>query len=551
MKIFIKKANLLLVCSLGIISNSSAILFSLSLMKIIDNINGSKELLRSSIIVAIGFLLLNILLNTILTIIKNKYTATCSANIKASLVNAICQMRVSEFAKRGNEYYKSFFINDLKVLEEHYIRKVLDVITYFSQFILSIAAIALLEPVFLLLPLGVVLLSVIIPVIFKGIVQKHNGRYSETNSKFLTLFEEILSGLIVIKNFSIAGRFTERVNKSIINAENSYAAYLNSMSLANIVFAFTGQLLLLSAFAIGGPMAASGTISAGSIVSLSQLLVYIIEPLAIFAGAATSYASVRGTLTECAEILANNRNTDNPESNCANDSLQLEGDISLKNLSIKNPETDAYVLNEITLLLRQGKKYALIGKNGSGKSTLLKAISRICIDYSGGIYYNGIDIRDISDVDLNSVVTYSPQDNFVFSMKLGENIFLAKPEQSWATQYLRKLKLSIDMNQSISSHEISGGERAKICLLRSIIKASPYLFLDEPTAAMDEESCNAFDEIICSLNSVLCVVVTHRIDSSLRNYDGVIVLDKGGVVAMDHYDNLLKSGIIEEDRPND
>ena len=75
--------------------------------------------------------------------------------------------------------------------------------------------------------------------------------------------------------------------------------------------------------------------------------------------------------------------------------------------------------------------------------------------------------------------------------------------------------------------------------------------LDEPTAAMDERSCDVFDEIISSLNSVLCIVVTHRINSSLRNYDAVIVLKDGKVIAMDHFDNLLSSGIIEEEHIND
>ncbi len=551
MKVFINKANLLLISGVGIISNSSKILFSLSLMKIIDSINGSKKALYLSIIAAIVFLLFNILADTILTVIKNKYAAKCTANIKSRLVNAMCKMHVSEFINNGTECYKSFFLNDLKVLEEQYIRKVIDVVTTVSQFILSIIAITMLKPIFLLFPLGIVFLSGVIPVAFKGVVQKQNKRYSETNSKFLTIFSEILSGFIVLKNFSAVELFTKRIDKSIVNAEQTYASYLNSMSFANILFAFTGQLLLLSVFAIGGPMASLGIISAGTIFSLSQLLIYTIEPLAIFAGAATSYASVKGTLRKCEEILSTQYSTNNHANKHILEIADLEGDISLKNLSIKARETGAYVLNQITLSLQHGKKYALIGKNGSGKSTLLKALSGINIDYSGEICYNGFDIRKISDSSLYKAITYSPQDNFVFSMELCENFFLSKSEESEARRYLEKLKLSIDLDQFISSKEISGGEKAKICLIRSIMKSSPYLFLDEPTAAMDEGSCDVFDEIISSLDSVLCIVVTHRIDSSLRNYDEVIVLENGKVIAMDHYDNLLNSGIIEEEHIND
>ena len=548
MKIFTKRTGILIILGLGILCNLSAILFSLSLMRIIDSITETTERLHTNIFIAVLFLLMNIVFSIFLTIIKNRYTASCTAAIKANLVNAMCEMPVSEFAKKGNEYFESFFINDLKVLEEQYIRKVIDVVTSISQFVLSIVAIAILKPIFLLLPVAVVFVSIMTPIAFKGAVSRHNRCYSEANSSFLTTFGELLSGFIVIKNFSVSKLFTARVNKAIVKTENSYASYLSSMSLANIAFAFTGQLLLLLSFAIGGTMAAAGIITAGTIVYLSQLLAYIIEPLAVFAGAATSRASVKSTLEACAEILSYKSANENLAPTNTITHLQAEGDISVENLRITIPEANTNILDGITMTLHHGKKYALIGKNGSGKSTLLKALSGIFIDYSGEIRYNNIEIKGIQESLLNSVITYSPQDNFVFSMNIYENIFLREcekqEEQAWATKHLNKLKLLINPNQTISGSEISGGERAKICLLRSLVRNSPYLFLDEPTAAMDEYSCSVFDEIIQSLNDVLCVVVTHRIDSSLRNYDSIVVLDSGRLIAIDNYDNLLTNGII-------
>lgn len=197
-----------------------------------------------------------------------------------------------------------YFVNDLKLLEEQYIRKVLDVVTSVSQFVLSIIALALLEPIFLLLPLVVITLSIMTPIVFKEIVGKCNKRYSEASNNFITMFGELLSGITVIKNFSASSFIASSVNKAVMDAEYSYASYLNSISLANISFVFAGQLLLLLSFSIGGTMAATGLITVGSIIYISQLLLYTIEPLAVFAGAGTSYASVKNTIAKCTDLLS-------------------------------------------------------------------------------------------------------------------------------------------------------------------------------------------------------------------------------------------------------
>lgn len=548
MKIFIRRTIILVIFVLGMFYNLFAILFSLSLMRIIDSIISATEKLQVSILLAILSLIVSIVLSVLLTVLKNKYAAFCITKVKEKLVDAICEMPASKYFREGKESFESFFVNDLKLLEEQYIRKVLDVVTSVSQFVLSIIALALLEPIFLLLPLVVITLSIMTPIVFKGIVGKCNIRYSEASNKFITMFGELLSGITVIKNFSASNFIASRVKKAVMSAEYSYASYLNSISLANISFVFAGQLLLLLSFSIGGTMAATGLITVGSIIYISQLLLYTIEPLAVFAGAGTSYASVKITIEKCTDLLSFKTNENDLVLDNFIASSCIEGDISIENLRIVIPETNTIVLDGISMTLHQGKKYALIGKNGSGKSTLLKVLTGGLVDYSGEIHYNGIDVKDIHEEVLNSVVTYSPQDNFVFSVNLYENIFLNecvhKEEQMWVLRNLDRFQLKIDPNHIISEKEISGGERAKICLLRSLTRNSRYLFFDEPTAAMDEKSCSVFDEVLSSLHDILCIVVTHRIDSSLKNYDSVVVLDNGKIVAIDDYDNLLKKGII-------
>ncbi len=228
--------------------------------------------------------------------------------------------------------------------------------------------------------------------------------------------------------------------------------------------------------------------------------------------------------------------------------------IEFQDVSFRYPGSEQYVLRHISMKFHAGQKIAVVGQNGSGKTTFIKLLCRLYDPTEGVILLNGVDIREYDYQEYLSIFSVVFQDFCLTNFTLGQNV-AAKEEYDRAhvedclekagfEERLRSLPLGTDtyLSKDLSDEgvDMSGGEKQKIALARTLYKDAPFIILDEPTAALDPiaeaEIYSRFNELV---ENKTAIYISHRL-SSCRFCDNILVFHKGSVVQQGSHDSLVQ-----------
>jgi ATP-binding cassette subfamily B protein len=216
------------------------------------------------------------------------------------------------------------------------------------------------------------------------------------------------------------------------------------------------------------------------------------------------------------------------------------------------------VLKDFNLDIAPGERVGFVGHSGAGKTTITKLLLRFADTIEGSITIDGQDIKNITQNDLRSVISYVPQEPILFHRTIGENIAYSNPDatkeeiidvakKAFAHDFIIKLPKGYDTLVGERGIKLSGGERQRIAIARAMLKNSPILVLDEATSSLDSVSeafiQNAFDLL---MKGKTTIVIAHRL-STISKMDRIIVLDKGKVIEMGTHKELIeKSGVYAD-----
>lgn len=230
-----------------------------------------------------------------------------------------------------------------------------------------------------------------------------------------------------------------------------------------------------------------------------------------------------------------------------------EYEVEFRDVSFRYPGREEYALRHLSLKLRIGERMAVVGKNGSGKTTMIKLLCRLYEPTEGVIYLNGVDIRKYDYSEYMNLFSVVFQDFSLFDYSIAENVAAGGKydagkvwdslERTGFGERLRQLPEGIytliGKEFDESGILFSGGERQKIAIARALYKDSPFILLDEPTAALDPvaeyEVYSAFDEMV---ENKTAIYISHRL-SSCRFCDDIVVFDKGQVVQRGSHEELM------------
>jgi len=229
----------------------------------------------------------------------------------------------------------------------------------------------------------------------------------------------------------------------------------------------------------------------------------------------------------------------------------IEGDIEFKNVSFIYPDTNIQALKDVSFSLKKGKTLAILGKTGSGKSTILDLIGRLYDIEQGSITIDGQPIDQLNLNDLRNSIGYVPQDAFLFSDTIKNNIMFGKENatEDEVVEAAKNANVHKNIKDFTNGYEtklgergitLSGGQKQRISIARAIIKNPQILLFDDCLSAVDTET---EEKILKNLNKVsvgkTTIIVSHRI-SSAKNADQIIVLDEGKIVQSGTHESLLK-----------
>lgn len=378
-------------------------------------------------------------------------------------------------------------------------------------------------------------------------LKKQSDKVQEEQGQFLSIVEETLAGLRVVKAFNSESRFYKTFSNSTQRFFDFSNKLLNRQNLASPTGEFLGILVIGVLLWFGGKMVlVDNTLDASSFIAYMGLAYNILTPAKAISKA--SYGVKRGNAA--AERVLEILETENPivDKENAIEKTSFDSGIQLKNISFKYE--DENVLTNFNLNVPKGETVALVGQSGSGKSTIANLVTRFYDVNEGEIKIDGIDIKDMSKKSLRNLMGLVTQDSILFNDTVAKNISLGNENATLeeiteaakianAHEFITDLPEGYDTNIGDSGNKLSGGQKQRLSIARAVLKNPPIMILDEATSALDTESERLVqDALEKMMRNRTSIVIAHRL-STIQKANNIVVLQKGEIVEQGSHEELL------------
>ena len=396
--------------------------------------------------------------------------------------------------------------------------------------------------VFVFLPIS----GIIISRIGKSLKRKSNNAQEE-NSTFLSIVEETLSSLKIIKGFNGENQFRTKFRSSTGRLNSILNSLVNRQNLASPTSEFLGIFVIVIILWFGGQMVLiENTLEASQFIAFLGLSYQILTPAKQISKA--SYSVKKGNAA--AERILSVLNTETTIKDKPNAQVAADFSESVHIENITFSYEDEPVLSNFSAVIPKGKTVALVGQSGSGKSTIANLVTRFYDVNEGAIKLDGIDLKDLTKNSVRAQMGLVTQDSILFNDTVRNNILLGKPDASDeevidalrianAWEFVSELPLRLDTNIGDSGNKLSGGQKQRLSIARAVLKNPPIMILDEATSALDTESerlvQKALENMMMNRTSI---VIAHRL-STIQNADEIIVMNKGKIVEQGKHQELL------------
>jgi len=307
---------------------------------------------------------------------------------------------------------------------------------------------------------------------------------------------------------------------------------------------FLGCYLILSEWNAG-----SAGLTPGSIIAFGLLASRVTQPIVSLAGMVNSFEQARGAMVEVASVV-----NVPPEEGRSGSGLKLPitGQVVFQDVRFRYLPGSPYALDGVSFEIPRGTIFGIMGRSGSGKTTVTRLLQGLNRDYEGLIKIDGMDLREIDLDHLRSSIGVVPQENFLFSGTVRDNIAAARPNASFdkivraaqlagAEEFIERLPNGYETAVEEGAVNFSGGQRQRLAIARALIVDPPILILDEATSALDAESeaiVNANLKRIAQNRTV--IIISHRL-SALSMADAILVLERGRFYAVGRHQKLVVS----------
>lgn len=457
----------------------------------------------------------------------------------------LTEKSISSFRDESTATYLSALTNDANGIEADYLAQQLSLITKTVAFIGALAMMLWYSPLMTAIALGVTILPLVASLLTGSKLQAAEKRVSDRNKDFTAALHDCLSGFAVVKNFKAEREIFKLFAESNRALESEKFNKRRIKTLVGMIGAVAGIFAQLGVFLIGAYLALSGYgLTPGVVIIFVNLMNFLIQPIAELPGLLASRRAALGLIGKLAAALEKNPTA------CGGEELSmLEHDIRLEKVSFSyNGEKE--VLHEISAVFEAGKAYAIVGGSGSGKSTMLHLLMAGSTEYTGNILLDGTELRRMAPESLYEMTSVIQQNVFVFNASIKDNVamFRSFPQQELddAIRRAHLTGLIAERGESYLCGEggngLSGGEKQRVSIARSLLKKSSVLLADEVTAALDAQTAHQVTSDILDLHGITRIIVTHTLEESLlRRYDGIIVLKDGHIEESGSFDKLMSN----------
>lgn len=526
-------------------AGSLNLILSWIIQQLMDTAAGKSGALsfRTLLLISAGFVLLCAGLSLLNYASQPRFLERAMRQYKDFAFKKLIGKSISSFRDESAAGYLYALTNDAASIETNYLAQMLAMITKAVTFIGALLLMCRYSLLMTAIAAGLTVLPLIASLLTGNRLQAVESRVSERNGEFTAALSDCLAGFTVVKNFKAEREIFRLFAQSNKALEREKFTGRRIKTLVGMIGAVTGIFAQLGVFIAGVYLSMKGgSMTPGAVVLFVNLMNFIISPIAELPGLLACRKAALGLVDKLAAALERSSSREGSET-----LNRLENGIRLENVSFAY-EPGKTVLHGINAEFEAGRAYALVGGSGSGKSTLLNLLMAAETNYSGHILADGIELSDISTESLYGTMAAIQQNVFVFNASIKDNVSMFRDfpktemDEAIARAHLGALisERGEDYLCGENGSGLSGGEKQRISIARSLLKKSSVLLADEVTAALDAQTAHRVSSDILDLQGITRIVVTHTLEESLlRRYDKIFVLRSGRIEEAGSFADLM------------
>lgn len=451
-------------------------------------------------------------------IVKNKYEYKIKSNLRRKIFTSIIEMPYENFSENRIENFTSLIINDLNDFYTYFCENLIYNVNSIIMLITYTICLYFFSWEMCLLIMGSLIFVFAIPFISGKKFEILNKNFINSRANYLSHIDEYMNAHSIYSKDEI-NHFKTLHDKHLQDAQDKKLKLANYRSLTQIISGSSLYIQLIICFSIGLILAVNSKISFGIFTSSLIYVEYVASYSTNIVDELLEIKSAKEYLTRIQQVLNQKNRFIELDSDKNRIFQKVSNKIILNDVSyIKD---NRIILQKISMTIEKSKKYLITGENGSGKTTLLKIVAGLLTPSTGQIIY------PINFVYDNNTITYIPQDRFLFEGTVLENIILffepTKQDINMINRLCEMLNLTLSLNSQVNKNgqNLSGGEKAKICLIRGLLNKSKIYIIDEPLNDVDDSSRNEILNVLSKLNKTL-IVVSHGIEKKI--FDEIITI---------------------------
>ncbi|MDD6033035.1 MAG: ABC transporter ATP-binding protein [Oscillospiraceae bacterium] len=529
-----------------VLLTASNLMISWLIQQIIDLTTGANTgfTLVQLVLLTVAALILEVLAYLFAWASKPAFIAKGIGQYKEYVFNQLCRKGISAFSGENSSLYISAMSNDAASIETNYLSNIFVIADSIMVCLGALCLMFCYSPLLTLISIGLSVLPLLASIFTGEAAASAEKRVSDRNASYTTTLKDSLTGFSVIKSFRAEAQICRIFAQKVREVSAAQCARKKISILVNMLATLSGSIVQFGVFLIGAGLVLSGSaLSAGTVLVFVQLLNFVIQPVSSIPRALAECASARALIQKAADALSENIREEGTAAKAT-----LETGITVRELSFSY-EPSKPILRQMDVTFEAGKSYAIVGASGSGKSTLLNLLMASDPGYSGSICFDDTELRTIRDDALYEMVSVIQQNVFIFNASIRDNItmFSSFPEE----EVNRAIRLS-GLSSLIEARRedylcgengsgLSGGEKQRISIARSLLRRSQVLLVDEATAALDAQTVFQVSDAILHLDGLTRIVVTHTLDAALlKQYDCILTLKNGRIEEQGLFDELME-----------
>ena len=479
-----------------------------------------------------------------------------TADVRESLFHHVTDLDQSFYANQKVGGLMAYFTNDMNVIREVYSMGILMLIDGFVLGTFILVRMINLQPLMTVISfIPIALMGVLVFFIQKKIEAKAKAS-TEAFEHLSDFTQESFSGMTVIK------AYVREMVQSVLFFKKSNQVYEKTMDnlkyniLVNVLIEVMITLVILAIIAFGSALIAFGELSSGELTEYIGYFFTLLWPVFAIASFLSTNAQGQASAKRIEAILDTKPLLKTPVQPIEKDHLQ--GEIQLNQLTFTYPDGKDPVLENVSFHIRAGEMVGILGRTGSGKSSLVELLLHLYDVKPGMLAFDGVDSLSLSMNSLRRAIGYVPQDNFLFSDTIANNIAFGLNQTD--SNHIETVAKLADVHDNVQGFKdgyqtilgergvtVSGGQKQRLSIARALAKEPSILILDDSVSAVDTKTEEA---IIANLRKIrkgkTTIMIAHRI-STVRKLDKIILLDKGKLVGIGSHDDLMKSNPLYQD----